>query len=446
MKIINSNCEIRIGSAFLVLLVLACCSKNANSQFLKKLGKAVAEKTVEKGVNKVTDKALDKGVDKVFEEDKKKEQDKKGKATKQESNEDTAETPAASINTYSKFDFVPGEQIIYAEDFLQDNVGELPLNWNSNSSGVVLETEEPKGKWIKLNRGVYLSGSKLKTFGKDYTVEWDMILNVTPKPGYYLPPFSFGAFGTGSDDNADNKFLQDQRMNNAFEFRFDPNDKQNTAFTLRSFDHNKQTFTNNRQIVPSFGKTLRKVAHYALSVQGTRLRLWINEEKVVDVPRAVNITSPINQLFFSAEHSGGYNDDNFTYLVSNLKVAAGKPDTRSKLITEGKFVTSGILFDVNSDHIKPQSYAVLKEVGDALKDNADVKIRITGHTDADGSPASNMTLSKKRAESVKAFLNKSFAVDNERMQTDGLGMTKPVADNKTPAGKASNRRVEFVKL
>lgn len=440
----KSNCYRRIQRTIIVLICFTCSAVSAHAQFLKKLGKAVAEKTVEKGVNKVTDKALDKGVDKVFEEDKKKEAENKDKPEKSETS--AAGSSEASINTYSKFDFVPGEVVIYAEDFQQDNIGELPLNWNSNSSGVLVETDEPKGKWIKLNRGVYLAGSKLKTFGKDYTIEWDMILNVTPKTGYYLPPFSFGAFSSGTDQNSDNKFLQDQRLNNSFEFRFDPHDKENTAFTLKSYDHSKQTFSNDRKTVPTFGKTLRKVAHYALSVQGTRLRLWVNEEKVVDVPRAVNITSPINQLYFGAEHSGGYNDDNFSYMVSNIKVAAGKPDTRSKLITEGKFVTSGILFDVNSDQIKPQSYAVLKEVGDVLKDNPDVKIKITGHTDADGSAVSNLTLSKKRAESVKVFLNKTFAIDTERMQTDGLGLTKPIADNKTPAGKASNRRVEFVKL
>ena len=429
---------------FLILLISVSAQSTLKAQFLKKLGKAVAERAVVSGVNKVADKAVDKGVDKVFEEGKEKgEPQNKTGETEQLAG---AETLGTSIHTYSKFDFVPGENIIYAEDFLHDNIGELPLNWNSNSSGVVVETETPKGKWIKMSKGVYLAGSTLKTFGKDYTIEWDMVLNVVPKSGYYLPPFSFGAFSSGPDDNSNNKFLQDQRLYNSFEFRVDPNGKENTFFTLRSFDHNKQTFTNDRKQIPSLGKTLGKVAHYALSVQGTRLRLWINEEKVADVPRAVNITSPINQLYFQTELTGGYTDDDFSYLVSNIKIASGKPDTRSKLITEGKFVTSGILFDVNSDQIKPQSYAVLKEVGDVLKDNADVKIKITGHTDADGSVASNLVLSKKRAESVKNFLSKTFSVDAERIQTDGLGSAKPVADQKTPAGKASNRRVEFVKL
>ena len=432
--------DFKYSSFFLLLLLLFGGPENARAQFLKKLGKAVAEKTVEKGVNKVTDKAIDKGVDKVFEEDKK-------KTAEQSAEQAPAETEKEpGISMYSKFDFVPGEQILYAEDFIQDNVGELPLNWNSNSNGVVVETDAPKWKWIELNKGIYLSGSKLKAFGDDYTIEWDMVLNVTPKTGYYLPPLFFGAFSSGTDDNSDNKFLKDHRMNNSVEFRIDPNDKENTAFSLKSYDHRKETFSNERKVISSFGKTLRKVAHYAISVQGTRLRFWINEEKVADIPRAINTTSPLNQLFFGTDLTGGYTDADFSYLLSNIKVAAGKPDTRSKLVTEGKFSTSGILFDVNSDQIKPQSYAVLKEIGDVLKENAAVRIKVIGHTDADGNAASNLVLSKKRAESVKNFLSATFGIGAERMQADGMGSAKPVADNKTPAGKAANRRVEFIKL
>ncbi|WP_276088200.1 OmpA family protein [Pedobacter sp. JY14-1] len=431
---------------FTALSAILLAPPAAKAQFLKKLGKSVAERAAEKGANKVADKAVDKGVEKIFNEGDKKEV-QTGAAKKEDPQQPAGtEGVVSDIKTYSKFDFVPGEQVLYAEDFVQDNIGELPVNWNSNSSGVVVAVEADKSKWIELNKGVYLSGSKLKSFGNDYTIEWDMILNVTPKTGYYIPPLFFGAFSSGADDNADNKFLQDRRIYNSFEFHIDPSARENTAFTLRSFDKHKETFTNDRKVIASFHKTLRKVAHYALSVQGTRLRLWINEEKIADIPRAVNTSAPINQLFFGTDLTGGYTDDDFSYLVSNIKVAAGKPDTRSKLVTEGRFVTSGILFDVNSDQIKPQSYPVLKEIGDVMKENQDIKVKVIGHTDADGNAASNLSLSKKRAESVKNFIAVNFGIDAARLETDGLGMTKPVADNKTPAGKASNRRVEFVKL
>jgi len=88
----------------------------------------------------------------------------------------------------------------------------------------------------------------------------------------------------------------------------------------------------------------------------------------------------------------------------------------------------------------------LKEIAAVLSENPDVKVKIIGHTDSDGEDAKNLDLSKRRAAAVKAALSKEFNIDAGRMETDGLGETKPVADNKTSEGKAQNRRVEFVKL
>ncbi len=130
----------------------------------------------------------------------------------------------------------------------------------------------------------------------------------------------------------------------------------------------------------------------------------------------------------------------------NIRLAVGAPDTRSKLITEGKFVTTGITFEVNSANIKPESYGVLKDIAETLKENASVKVKIIGHTDSDGEDAANLTLSKKRAESVKDNLVSEFGIDKSRLETDGKGETLPAAPNATPEGKANNRRVEFIKM
>jgi len=80
-----------------------------------------------------------------------------------------------------------------------------------------------------------------------------------------------------------------------------------------------------------------------------------------------------------------------------------------------------------------------------LTENADVKVQIVGHTDADGDEAANMDLSTRRAASVKTALAREFAIDASRMETDGKGESQPVDKNDNPAGKANNRRVEFVK-
>ena len=138
--------------------------------------------------------------------------------------------------------------------------------------------------------------------------------------------------------------------------------------------------------------------------------------------------------------------DEYKPFISNFRVAAGLPDTRNKLITEGKLVTYGIYFDVNKDVVKPESYGTLKEIAGILNEVPDVKVKIFGHTDADGDDAKNMDLSKRRAASVKAELVKYFGVKPDQLSTDGLGETKPVSPNDTPVNKALNRRVEFIKL
>ena len=109
-------------------------------------------------------------------------------------------------------------------------------------------------------------------------------------------------------------------------------------------------------------------------------------------------------------------------------------------------VTNDILFDVNSDVIKKESYAIVNQFGDAMAKNPGLRIKITGHTDSDGADAANLTLSQKRAAAVKKYITVNYGIDGGRIETDGRGESQPVAPNTTADGKAKNRRVEFVKL
>lgn len=85
-------------------------------------------------------------------------------------------------------------------------------------------------------------------------------------------------------------------------------------------------------------------------------------------------------------------------------------------------------------------------MANVLKEYADMKVKIVGHTDADGKDADNLDLSKRRAASVKEALAKEFSIDESRMETDGKGEGEAIDKNDTPAGKANNRRVEFIKI
>jgi hypothetical protein len=73
--------------------------------------------------------------------------------------------------------------------------------------------------------------------------------------------------------------------------------------------------------------------------------MWVNQNKLFDIPRAIHLGDTMNQLFFHITTSN-YKDDEVGFYVSNIKVATGVADTRHKLIEEGKFSTTGILFDL----------------------------------------------------------------------------------------------------
>ena len=133
-------------------------------------------------------------------------------------------------------------------------------------------------------------------------------------------------------------------------------------------------------------------------------------------------------------------------IISNFRIAAGLPDMRNKLLNDGKIISYGIQFDVNSDKLKPESYSTLKEIADILKENPTIRIKIVGHTDSDGDDAMNLDLSKRRSVSVKNELVNKFGIDAGRLETDGKGKSEPIAHNNSAVNKARNRRVEFIKL
>ena len=106
-------------------------------------------------------------------------------------------------------------------------------------------------------------------------------------------------------------------------------------------------------------------------------------------------------------------------------------------------LTEKIFFGFNSHVIDPRSFKLLNTVATAIKANADMKIRVEGHTDDVGDEAFNLELSHKRADSVRAFLTGKAGVPAERVESIGYGKTRRLIDAETPDARAANRRVEF---
>jgi len=119
------------------------------------------------------------------------------------------------------------------------------------------------------------------------------------------------------------------------------------------------------------------------------------------------------------------------------------PGAKVERVGEGIQVTfeSGLLFDFDSDVIKPTAAANLQELARSLNKFGNSNILIVGHTDSQGDDAYNMSLSQRRANSASAYLQ-SQGVPSTRISTSGRGEAEPVASNDTEAGRAQNRRVE----
>lgn len=404
--------------------------------FMNKVKNKVVQKTNQRIDNKV-DKTIDKTLDEM-----------EGKTAK-------TETPSASssnetvkqetgVVSFSKYDFVPGEKILYAEDFAQEAIAELPTGWNTNGSGEVVTIQNQQGKWLQIHKSFIYLTNNTKEFGENYTIEFDAILRLKNN-GWIFPELHFGVLSSGTMATTDNSLLKEYSQHASVTAIIQPGSVYGSKLKLESEVEKKSYFKSNAKDYKELENYYGKPVHVAIQVQKERFRIWVNEVKAFDAPKAVPAEHKMNQLFFKLSHTN-YAETDYGIFISNIKVATGVPDTRHKLIEEGKFSTTGILFDVNSATIKPESFGVIKEIATVLKENPSVKIKIIGHTSSDGDDKANMELSKKRAAAIKEALIKEYSIDAAMIETDGKGETQPAGDNKTKEGKVQNRRVEFIKL
>jgi outer membrane protein OmpA-like peptidoglycan-associated protein len=120
----------------------------------------------------------------------------------------------------------------------------------------------------------------------------------------------------------------------------------------------------------------------------------------------------------------------------------GCPEVKEETKKRLNFATRGIYFQTGKATIKPVSFPNLDEIVSIINEYPDYNLRLSGHTDAVGSDASNMILSQARVDAVKAYLV-GKGVSENRLEAKGYGETRPIASNKTAVGRAQNRRVEM---
>lgn len=384
--------------------------------------KKIKDKTNEK-INKGIDKSFDKAFNK-----KDRDKDVKNEAPSAQSTPSTSEvqTNDAKVNSgsdhktdvnakpelkWSKYDFVPGDKIIFEDNLAGEENGEFPSRWDFKSGNI--EVAEFGGENVIMFRdGAPEIVPYMKTPEKDYlpevfTVEFDLYV--------------------GNDDFV--CYLFDRK-----------NQKSGspTGYTGIATKYYKMDIGQAVSELPDKAKLAkRRWVHVAIAYTNGKLKAYMDETRLINLPRIDFDPKGISLYIYHA------NNDNL-YYVKNVRIAEGGVKYYDRFLQDGKIVSNAIRFDVGKATLLPESMGAVNEIYGLLKDHPEVRFSIEGHTDSDGDWDLNQKLSEERAKTVMDQLI-SMGIDKNRLSFRGYGETKPILTNTTPEGKASNRRVEFVK-
>ncbi len=418
-------------SIVVIFLAFTFLSPEASGQVKINLKKKL-NKQADTRANKNTDKALDKGFDKmengikgIFKKDDDKAADRTKNADdstiKKADNQANENKPSGSdqvsknnspILSWSKYDFVPGDKIIFEDNLLGEENGEFPSRWDLIQGNV--EVAQLNGENVIMFRaGAPRIIPYLKNPDKDYlpdvfTVEFDLFC------------------GDGSFE----VFLYDLKNQRS---------ASHSNWSTFKISANEMGWAGSNSKLQDDPTPKKRWVHMAIAYTSGKLKGYMDNTRLVNIP---HLNFDPTGITFS-NYIFGTKDDGF-YFVKNVRIAEGGVKYYDRFLQDGKIVSNGIRFDVGKATLRPESMGVLNEIYTMLDEHPDVKVSIEGHTDSDGDNDLNQKLSEERAETVMKQLV-SMGISKERLSSRGYGESKPVSPNDTPEGKASNRRVEFIK-
>ena len=412
------------------LLILMCglwLTTPMNAQFLNRLidsAKKSAEDAIEQQVNKKVEEGIDKAFNPEVPEKEQQEQQQQEEAEPQQQAvqrqpQAQAPTPASTKtleSAYAKSDFVPGDEIMFEDDLVGEQMGEFPSKWDLLEGNA--EIASVNGKTVINLTDISTEIMPLMKNQKNYlteafTLEFDFLGGSDEKSIYcdYIIHLK----------NIEGEDVATINLNGT---------ASGWAYTSWITASGEQR--ENRSAAPAKEEEWN---HVALSFNKRALKVYLNGSRIVNIP---NCARP---QYFTLQRSIWEDHRN---LMTNVRLCKGAVPLYNRLITDGKIITYAITFDIGKANIKPESMTEINRIAQLMKDNGDLKFEVQGHTDNTGTVAGNQKLSEQRAQ---AIVNKlvEMGIAANRLSAKGMGQSAPLADNSTDEGRAKNRRVEFIK-
>ena len=332
-------------------------------------------------------------------------EEKDSKTTEQqiESKEDSPQL------VWAKYDFVPGDVVIFEDDLLGEENGEFPSRWDLVNGNV--EVAEFGGENVIMFRGgdptiiPYLKNSKEDYLPDVFTIEFDLNLPCNSMTVYFY----------------DKK-----------------NQRSPSSHTYLNISNAQMHLSPASSKLPGATPEFHRWMHVAIAFTNGKMKVYMDDTRLINIPRLAFNPSGLS---IEAYHA---NDKN-TFYIKNIRIAEGGVKYYDRIMQDGKIVATGIRFDVGKATLKPESMGIINEMVKMMQKHPELIFSIEGHTDSDGDDAGNLKLSEERAKTVMNTMVK-LGISTERLSTKGFGESVPANTNDTPEGKANNRRVEFVKI
>lgn len=378
-----------------------------------------------KKVKRESTKLINKNIDKLFNKNKKKEepppvqqQPQEEQPTQQQQREQAEQQQQAGAEEakpelkWAKYDFVPGDKVIFEDNLVGEENGEFPSRWDLVTGNV--EVAEFGGENVIMFRDgqpsiiPYFKDAKEDYLPDVFTVEFDLYCSSSD--------FLLFLFDRKNQKHGSPSGYTDLEIN-----------YYNMDFGRSNSDHPDKS-----------NLAERRWMHVSVAYTNGKLKAYMDETRLINIPRIDFDPKGITLYTYHAS------DDRLFY-VKNVRIAEGGVKYYDRMMQDGKIVANGIRFDTGKATLKPESMGVINEIYELMNDNPDIKFSVDGHTDNVGDDVSNMTLSADRAETVMNTLV-DMGIKQERLSSKGMGESMPMDDNNTPEGRANNRRVEFVKI
>lgn len=426
-----------------VIVLLLLLPQEARSQKVKVNVKEKVVEETDHRANRKTDEIIDAGFDKAEEGIgnifKKKENKKKDDSSQKESGgEESGDPGNAPVKSrtdakesgqpqltlkWNRYDFVPGEKIIFEDNQEGEENGEFPSRWDLAGGGNVENA----------------------SFGDQNVIYFK-------EASSCIVPF----FKEPAKDNLPDLFTVE------FDCWFEPDEY--CQYLVDFWDHKNQSESTieidpliinaNHAGINDVGEgyypgyeekgeiTSGYWRHVAISFNTRALKVYLDDARVINIP---NLGVNPEGLTICCDRMNSAGTQGSNRFIKNIRIAEGAVRLYDKLLQDGRIVASGIRFDVNKATIKPESMGVINEIVKLMKDHPEISFSVEGHTDSDGEAVFNQDLSERRAMAVADQLVQ-MGIDSSRLTSKGWGESKPAGPNNTSEGKAANRRVEFLKI